>query len=111
MKASINFYGKGVFDLCDKAQEEWHEATLDHVLGPRWSPTHYHLLNREIKQIVTLCGKDPFRCTAAEMDTLNPRIFCANKLKKTGALKILRWREVVSFVVALSLDVSLCFHL
>ena len=111
MKASINFYEKRVFDLCDKVQEEWHEATLDRVLGPRWSPTHYHLLNREIKQIVTLCGKDPFRCTAAEMDRLNPRIFCADKLKKTGALKILKWREVVGSVVPLSSDVFIFFHL
>lgn len=65
-------------------------------MGHKWSPSHVQSLIKETTKIIEICGKDPLRVTAVEMDKLNLRLYCAKEAKKMKARRLLTWRQAVS---------------
>lgn len=76
-------------------QDQWYDYIMNEQLGYRWSKTHICPLVHGIEKIVEVCGKDRLQVTAAEMDQLDLRLFCARTVKETGIIEVLEWRQAV----------------
>ena len=75
---------------------EWYEISMDDLLyRNRRSADDIIILVEESKEVITLCGQDPLRVTAAEMDALDPRIQWDWKAKVVCS-SIMDWRQAVS---------------
>lgn len=94
----------GMFRSCEreklphtKEPDQWYDITMIEHLDFKWSKTDLQSFTRGIKIILELCGKDPLRTTAAEMDESNLRFVCTYIQKNAmECRKILKWREAVS---------------
>ncbi|KAK7686519.1 hypothetical protein QCA50_010117 [Cerrena zonata] len=74
-------------------QDQWYDYIMNHILGYKWSKAFIRPLAHGIEKIVEISGKDPLQVTAAEMDQLDLRFFCARKVHRTGIIEILEWRQ------------------
>lgn len=81
-----------------KDDEEWYDLVMDELLGSKWSKKHVGPLAQDVSRVVRLCGKDPVRVSATEMDELGMRFICDWRGRNSGVRKVLKWRESVSLV-------------
>ena len=77
---------------------EWYDIFMNKLLQEKRSADNIRLLVKESKEVIKLCGQDPLRVTAAEMDALDPRIQWDWKAR-VSCSSIMGWRQAVSPVV------------
>ena len=78
---------------------EWYDIFMNKLLQEKRSADNIRLLVKESKEVIKLCGQDPLRVTAAEMDALDPRIQWDWKAR-VSCSSIMGWRQAVSSVVS-----------